>query len=54
MTCHLSLTDNPPLQALHSIALTVKALPSGIALAFKTLHKDGESSNKVLLGYRHC
>ena len=52
MTCHLSLADNPPLQALHSIALAIKALPSGIA--FKTLHGDGESSNKVLLEYRHC
>ena len=52
MACHLSLTDNPPLQALHSIALTVKALPNGIA--FKTLYRGGENSNKVLLGYRHC
>ena len=48
----MSLANNPPLQALRSIALTVKALPSGIA--FKTLHGDGKSSNKVLLGYRHC
>ena len=38
MTCHF-----PPLQTLH-----------GIALAIKTLHRDGENSNKVLLGYGHC
>ena len=43
MTCHMSLADNPPLQALH-----------GIDLAIKTLYGDGENSNKVLLGYRHC
>ena len=42
MTCHMSLADNPSLQALHVIAL-----------AIKSLHGDGENSNKVLLGYGH-
>ena len=41
------------MQALHSIALAIKALPNGIALAVKTLHRNGEDSNEVMLGYRH-
>ena len=41
------------MQALHSVSLAIKDPLNGIAFAFKTLHRDVEESNELILGCRH-